>query len=141
MAFGVVRNQSLWKHAETPLSVERHERKKAKQKAMEEAYAEAEKRDKRRCRVTGVRLVVGAVEARGRLEHHHLVKRSRSRHLREDVRNIVCVSAFVHDLITRGWIVSEGRDANKFIAWHWTELATSTPVVIKRQNPSARDSR
>ncbi len=118
----------------TPLAVQRHDRKKVRQEALDEAYKAVEARDANRCRVTGVALSVQSVDAKTRREHHHLVKRSAAPSQRADVRNIVLVSAFVHDLITRGWIVNEGSNADQAIFWHWTPLATSKPIVIKRHN-------
>lgn len=119
----------------TPGSVERHNRKQAREKALEEAYAVAEKRDGMRCRATGTHLVRGAADARTRLEHHHLVPRSLSRGRREDPANIICLSALAHDLVTKGWIDVEGTDGRRVLMFHWTALAKSRPLVIKRHNP------
>jgi hypothetical protein len=126
---------SMFKSELTPGVVERHDRKKAREDALEKAYEAVNKRDQNRCRVTGVSLVAGAPDPRVRREHHHLVPRSRARLKRADKRNIVLVSAMAHDLITRGWIVNEGTNADQFIAWHWADLATSKPLRIKRFNP------
>jgi hypothetical protein len=124
-----------FKSADTPVKVARHDKKKAREEALDAAYRIVDKRDGNRCRVTGVSLVAGAPDPKIRREHHHLRRRSTSRAGRADTRNIVLVSAFAHDLITRGWIVAEGMDASKFIAWHWSEIATSHPLKIQRHNP------
>jgi hypothetical protein len=124
-----------FKADETPVKVQRHDRKKAREEALDAAYRIVDKRDGNRCRVTGVSLVAGAPNPKVRREHHHLVPRSRSRALREKPSNILLVSAFAHDLIERGWLVNEGHDANKPIFWHWSEIATSHPLKIQRHNP------
>ena len=123
-----------WKSSEVPVSVQRHDRKAAREKRLEEAYEAVNARDGNRCRVTGVPLVAGAPDPKVRRQHHHLGKRSTHRSLRESARNIVLVSAFAHTLIERGWLVAEGRDANKPIFWHWSPLATSRPLRIRRHN-------
>jgi hypothetical protein len=127
--------ETHFKHQETPGVVERHSKKKAREEALDAAYRIVDKRDGNRCRVTGVSLVAGAPDPKIRREHHHLQKRSTSRAGRANPRNIVLVSAFAHDLITRGWLVAEGTDGNKPIFWHWSEIATSHPLKIQRHNP------
>jgi hypothetical protein len=124
-----------FKSAITPGKVERHNRKADREKAMEAAYEVVNKRDGNRCRVTGAALVAGAPDPKVRREHHHLAKRSTARGQRADPANICLVSAFAHDLITRGWLVAEGTDANQPIFWHWSEIATSHPLKIQRHNP------
>jgi hypothetical protein len=126
-----------FKHDATPLAVERHDRKKAKQQRLEEAYAVVDQRDGNRCRATGVSLVAGDTDPRKRREHHHLVPRSRSQSGREDDRNICLLSALVHGLVTRGWITVEGVDARKPLFFHYTALATSRPIQLKRHNKVA----
>jgi hypothetical protein len=125
-----------FKSALTPGKVERHQRKADRAKALEEAYAVVDKRDGNRCRVSGVALVAGAPDPKVRREHHHLAKRSTNRSLRDSASNIALVSAFAHDLITRGWLVCEGTDANQALFWHYSEIATSHPLRIKRTNPT-----
>jgi hypothetical protein len=124
-----------FKSADTPVKVQRHDRKKAREEALDAAYRIVDQRDGNRCRVTGVSLVAHSPNPKVRREHHHLRKRSTARGGRADARNIVLVSAFVHDLITRGWLVAEGTDGNKPIFWHWSEIATSHPLKIQRHNP------
>jgi hypothetical protein len=124
-----------FKSADTPVKVQRHDKKKAREEALDAAYRIVDKRDGNRCRVTGVSLVAGAPDPKIRREHHHLISRSRSRELRADPKNIVLVSAFAHDLIERGWLVAEGTRADHPIFWHWSEIATSHPLKIQRHNP------
>lgn len=119
----------------TPRVVTKHDKKAEKEKQLRDAYAIVDKRDAGKCRVTGVSLVAGAPDPKVRREHHHLRKRSTARADRSNPRNIVLVSAFAHQLIERGWLVAEGRDGNKPIFWHWSDLATSRPLKIKRHNP------
>lgn len=118
----------------TPVKVERHNRKAEREKALEEAYAAVDRRDGSRCWVTGKALSPGSVEPATRREHHHLAKRSTAKDRRADPTNIITVSALAHDLITRGWIVVEGTRADRPLFFHWTSLATSKPLVIKRRN-------
>lgn len=115
-------------------AVERLDRKKAREKRLLDAYKAAEARDHMRCRVTSKPLKKSAVSDVERLEHHHLVKRSRSKGLREKASNIVCVSALAHRLIERGWLACEGTNANRPLFWFWTKLAKSKPLIIKRWN-------
>jgi hypothetical protein len=127
---------TFWKHDITPSVVERHERRKQRQQALEDAYKAVDVRDGNRCWVTGQHLDPSAVDPASRREHHHLVPRSRSKARREDVNNIILVSALAHSLITKGWIAVEGEDARKPIFFHYTELAKSRPLIIKRRNMS-----
>lgn len=130
-----VNGAAMFKSDLTPVKVERHNRRQAKQKALEDVYKRVDARDRNTCRVTGRSLTAGAVDSGSRREHHHLVQRSRSRARRADEHNIILVSALAHDLITRGWIAVEGTDARKALFFHWTALAKSKPIVIKRANP------
>lgn len=125
---------SMFKSQDTPLVVARATRKKEREHALEKAYELVNTRDGNRCRVTGVSLVAGAPDSKVRREHHHLAKRSTHRTLRDSARNIVLVSAFAHQLIERGWLVADGKRADKPIFWHWSEIATSHPLKIKRHN-------
>jgi hypothetical protein len=137
-AMSIVRwDRPHFKHEATPVKVQRHDRRKAKQEQLDAAYEVVNKRDGNRCRVTGAALVIGSPDPKVRREHHHLAKRSTARGQRSDPANICLVSAFAHDLITRGWLVAEGTDANQPIFWHWNdEIATSHPLRIKRTNPT-----
>lgn len=121
---------------ETPVSVQRHDRKKARKLALEEAYEAVNKRDGNVCWVTGRRLDPSAPNAADRREHHHLKGRRVRPEWREKPERIILVSALAHDLITKGWIAVEGDDARKPIFFHYTELAKSRPVQIQRKNMS-----
>lgn len=122
---------------ETPGVVQRSDRKREKEKQLAEAYAVVDKRDQNRCRATGATLAPAAVDPKQRREHHHL----RGRRVRPDwiyrPERICLVSAFVHDLITRGWIEVEGTDARKplFFSWNDDIAKGRRPLVIKRHNP------
>jgi hypothetical protein len=125
-----------FKSADTPVKVQRHDRKKAREEALDAAYRIVDKRDGGKSRVTGIRLTPGAPDPKARREHHHIVSRSRSKALREKPSNIMLCSAFEHDLIERGWLVVEGKNANRDLFFHWSELATSKPLQIRRWNPN-----
>jgi hypothetical protein len=103
--------------------LERHSRKAAAQAALDEAYELVNLRDGNVCRVTGRFLQPGAVDARVRREHHHLVPRSLAPERVADPRNIVLVCAEAHDLITGRFIDVEGVDATKPLFFHWNEEA------------------
>ena len=129
----------LQKWQTVPRSVAKHDRKAAQAKALEEAYEVVNKRDGNVCRVTGEYLQPGAVEAKYRREHHHLVPRSRAKGLVAEPSNIVLVSALAHELLTRGWIDCEGTDASGVLRFHWTALATSHPFKIKSRRRSQQE--
>ena len=111
-----------------PRYVERHQRKVAAEKALEACYAQVEVRDKGKCRVTGAYLQPGAVDPKVRREHHHLVKRSQDKLLIDDPANVILVSAEAHRLITDGWLIVEGTDANGVLRFHWRN---ETPPSVK----------
>lgn len=133
--------RSAFKHEQPPLAVQRHDRKKAKQEQLEEAYAAVDTRDANRCRATGTLVHPRSADPKRRREHHHLRGRRVRPEWREQPERICLVSAFVHDLITRGWIAVEGVDASKPLFFHWTDLATSHPIKLKRSTPVTREQR
>jgi len=134
MSLHVVRNQTFFKADMTPVKVERHNRKAERKKALDDAYEVVNKRDGNVCRATGRRLDPAAIDPADRREHHHLKGRNVRPDWRERPERICLVSALAHDLITRGWIAVEGVDARKPLFFHWTSLAKSRPLMIKRQN-------
>jgi hypothetical protein len=125
-----------FKHDETPVKVERHNKRAAKKLALEDAYAIVDKRDGNTCWVTSVYLEPAAVDPKFRREHHHLKGRRVEPSWVTKPERIILVSALAHDLITKGWIAVEGVDARKPIFFTWTALAKSKPLVIKRRNMS-----
>lgn len=115
--------------------MQRGARKKAKQEALEAAYDVCNQRDGNRCRVTGKRLDPAAMDPAHRREHHHLKGRRVRPEWRERSERICLVSKLAHGLITAGWIEVEGDNADKALMWHWTKLAKSKPLTIRRWNP------
>lgn len=101
----------------------RAERRAEADKALADAYEIVNARDGNCCRATGRFLTAGAVDARVRREHHHLIPRSLAPELVADPDNIILVAAEVHDLITGRFIDVEGTKANKPIFFHWNEEA------------------
>lgn len=80
---------------------------KKRQKRIENAEWRAvceqvDRRDKRRCRLTGVVLSAGAVDPAQRLERHHLELRSRNKERRWTATNVLTISALVHQAIHAG---------------------------------------
>lgn len=129
-------HKSWFKHDMTPVSVERYERKAKKQERLDAAYALVNKRDGHKCRCTGEPLAWPCPDAKHRREHHHLRGRNVAPERREDPQGICLVSAFVHKLITKGWIDVEGDNADGALRFHYTALAKSRPVRIKSRRKS-----
>ncbi len=102
-----------------PLALSKH-RKRAKADAdLESAYRDVDARDDSVCWVTQVKTSAGAVDPKRRREHHHLAGRRVQPSWVTNPDHIITVSAFVHDLITRGALIVEGSDARKPIFFHW----------------------
>lgn len=123
-----------FKSDEAPLSVQRQDKRKARQECLEAAYAVVNKRDGNRCRVTGKPLDPAATDPAHRREHHHIAGRRVRPEWREDPDRIILVSRVAHELIERGWIDVEGDDASQPLFFHYTPLAKSRPIVIQRHN-------
>lgn len=133
-------DRPMFKHDLTPVKVERHNRKAARKLALEEAYAVVDKRDQNICWVTGAHLSPGAADPKVRREHHHLKGRRVRPEWVTQPERIILVSALAHDLITKGWIAVEGTDARRQLFFHYTDLAKSRPIVIKRRNLAQRET-
>lgn len=103
--------------------LDRKAKKAEEEKALADAYEFVNVRDGHQCRVTGRYLQAGAVDARVRREHHHLVPRSLAPERIADHRNILLVCAEAHDLITGRFIDVEGDDATRPVFFHWNEEA------------------
>ncbi len=122
-----------WKPAKGSGRLDRRARQAEEDQAIAEAYEVVNARDGNCCRVTGRFLQGGAVDARVRREHHHLVPRSLAPERVADPDNIILVAAEVHELITGRFIEVEGKDATKAIRFHWSPLmdGRSRPFAIK----------
>lgn len=101
--------------------LDRHERRKTDQQALQDAYAEVDLRDASICAVTGRFTKAGAPDARVRREHHHLKGRNVRPEWVTVPKRIITVCAEAHDLITGGFIEVEGTDATKPLFFHWRE--------------------
>lgn len=112
---------AFFKHAQVPKAVAKHHKKKAQEKALDDAYAIVNQRDGNKCRVTGEKLSPTALEPKHRREHHHLKGRNVRPEWATEANRIVLVSKLAHDLITNGWIVCEGEDATKALRFHWAD--------------------
>jgi len=82
-----------------PLPLLRRERKVAAADKLEKAYAIVDLRDKKRCRVTGRRLVAGHVDEWQDLTRDHLATRGAHPDRVDDPENILTVSRGVHGLL------------------------------------------
>lgn len=120
--------------------LDRHERRRADEQQLLDAYAEVDLRDASICAVTGRFTKPGAPDARVRREHHHL----KGRNVRPDwvyvAKRIITVCAEAHDLIEGGFIQVEGTDATKPIFFHWSEQMMRgriKPFAIKSKRTAA----
>lgn len=136
MSLGVVRNRTLFKSADAPVSVQRWSKKKAKQDKLEDAYAVVNIRDGNKCRITGKPLDAASLDPAHRREHHHLTGRRVRPDWRERPERIILVSKLAHDCITQGWLVIQGTDGRKPIFAHWASHVkpTQRPFQIRRHN-------
>lgn len=132
---------SMFKSQSVPGVVARATRKKEKADALANAYEVVNRRDGNRCRATGVPLAAGDMDPRHRREHHHLRGRRVRPEWREKPERICLLSGFVHELVERGWIDIEGTDARKPLFFHYTSLAKSHPIQLKRSNPREKVER
>jgi hypothetical protein len=115
----------------TPRVVSRHQRKVAKQAALDQAYAVVNARDGNKCRCTGLPLDPRAKDDKHRREHHHLRERNVAPELRDDPANICLVSTAVHRLITAGYIVVEGTDATKRLVFTYADHVPKDARIVK----------
>lgn len=115
--------QTNQKPAKGSWRLEKQARKAAEEQAIADAYEVVNVRDGNQCRVTGRFLTAGAVDARVRREHHHIIPRSIAPHLVDDPNNILLVCAEAHDLITGRFLEVEGKNASRSIFFHWNEQA------------------
>ena len=132
--------QPIPKPAKGSGRLERQARRSAEYQAMADAYEVVNVRDGNQCRVTGRFVHAGAVDARTRREHHHLVPRSLAPDRVADPDNIILVCAEAHDLITGRFIEVEGTDATKPLFFHWREEAMkgrAKPFAIKGKRTAA----
>lgn len=113
----------------------RQSKKAARAAAQRDAYAEVDARDKSRSRISGITLTAGATDPKRRREHHHMEERSTAPSLRAETSNILTVSAFEHELLTKHKLHASGdadlRDAEgkfcgvlleKLTESGWTEV-------------------
>lgn len=114
-----------------PRAVTKHTKRKEADQALRDAYADVDARDAGFCWITGRYTQSGAVDARVRREHHHLIPRSRSKALRAMASNIITVCAEAHQLITAGHLVVEGADARRPLFFHWSPSVENPPFRIK----------
>jgi hypothetical protein len=137
----MVMHQTFFKHQMEPRAVTKAKKRKAAEKALEDAYAEVDRRDGSICWVTGRYAVAGAPDRRVRREHHHLAGRNCEPSWVTDPDRIITVVAEAHQLITDGFIAVEGDDARKPIRFHWASHvpASSRILVIKSRRWSAND--
>jgi hypothetical protein len=90
----------------------RTSKKAARTARLRDAYADVDLRDESRSRISGVLLFAGATDDKRRREHHHMVERSVDPTRYADAANILTVSAFEHELLTKHKLHASG-DANQ----------------------------
>jgi 5-methylcytosine-specific restriction endonuclease McrA len=131
MAFGVVRNQSLWKHTEPTRRATKAIRKVDEEAHRKEVKAAVWKRDGGKCRVCG-----DAAQEMHELEFRSLGgKRS--------LENSMAACAFgsrhnCHALLQKHEIDVQGEDANKRLIFTWAEhvpkKARTFQILSKRRS-------
>ena|SRR5687767_4238775 len=129
-------HKTFFKSDMEPQAISRRKRRASEAAALQEAYADVDRRDGGYCWVTGRYTQPGAIDVRVRREHHHLKGRNVKPEWVTKPERIITVSAEAHQLITLGWIAVEGTDARKPLFFHWTEMAKSKPFVIKANRDS-----
>jgi hypothetical protein len=137
--------KTYFKHEQTPSVVTKAKRRSDKAEALSDAYAAVDKRDQSICRVTGRHTTPSAPDPRLRREHHHLSGRRVKPEWRHDPKRIVTVCKQAHDLITAGWIVVEGTDADKphGLKFHWREgidPKLKILVILSRRRSQREDA-
>jgi hypothetical protein len=109
-----------------PAQMVRHEKRVSARLQLAEAYVEVDRRDKKRCRVTGKPLTPGAVDEWRRLERDHLAPRSTHPELVYDVDNILTVAAAVHGFLHCGALIpvdAKGEETTRvslIAGYRWT---------------------
>lgn len=125
---------TMFKHEQQPAVVARHQRKAKKATALEQAYKVVDLRDQLTCRCTGAYLRPGVLDARARLEHHHLAGRRVESTWREDPKRIICVSALVHQLLHSGLLQVEGVNASAAknrLRFFWREDVPQDQRIVR----------
>jgi hypothetical protein len=121
-----VRNRTMFKHEQTPRVVSRHQRKVAKQAALDQAYAVVDARDGKVCQVRGTPLVAGHANEWKALERNHLGPRSTQPERRHDPDNILTVSRGTHRLMQAGCLLAidaKGEETDRvsqIAGYRWT---------------------
>lgn len=127
-----------------PRALERHRKGVAKDAALESCYADVDKRDGKRCQVTGVSLTAGAVDEKRRLERNHLKPRSTAPESRADADNVLTVSAFVHALMQASALIAvdaKGRKTmrvSKIAGFQWNRRMVPAGKEPFRLKPFTR---
>lgn len=103
----------------TPRVIAKHERKVTAKASERDAYADVDKRDKGKSRISGRPTTPGAIMPEMRREHHHIKLRSTHPELAHEPSNILTITAQEHALIHAGALELEGTDANGRIVAHW----------------------
>lgn len=121
--------------------IDRHRKRRDRDKALAEAYAVVDARDGGHCRVTGRYTQPGAVDPRVRREHHHLSGRNVAPEDRANPCRIITTCAQVHQLLHAKLLLYEGDNANERIVFHWAESVKpeDRPFQIKSKRWSQNE--
>ena len=119
-----------------PRVLSKHARLVQQQKKIARAYEIVNARDENRCRVTGVRLIVGSPNDKRRREHHHLSGRCVRPEWITRPRRIILVSAYVHRLLTASALIPDHLDADQPISWRWNRRIVRSGEEPFRLNES-----
>jgi hypothetical protein len=122
---------AFFKSQVVPRVLAKHTKKGLALRALADAYAAVDARDKKRCRATGRPLTPGAVMPAMRLERHHLAKRSTHKDKVADASNIVTLAADVHQLVEAGLIEIEGTNADARLVFRWAASVKPEQKMVK----------
>lgn len=120
-----------------PAVLARHEKKTTKQAGLDAAYADVDKRDKKRCQVRGTPLTAGHVDEWRRLTRDHLGPRSTYPEDRANPDNILTASAGAHALLQSGALIpvdkkgQETRRVSQIAGYVWGPSVKTPPFRLK----------
>ena len=138
---------SMFKHDMKPVVVERKERKADKATLLRKAYEEVDRRDKKKCVVTGRKLTADHADAWQRLTRDHLAPRSTAPERINDVDNIITVADALHVLLQRSQLIpvdkagNETTSVSKIAGYRWSERVKTPPFRLGRKEWKAERNR
>lgn len=127
---------SMFKSDLTPKAVETRTKRVDKAAALRKAYAEVDKRDAKRCCVTGVRLIADHDDEAKRLTRDHLAPRSTAPERYSDPDNLLSCSWRVHRELQASRLIPVDKSGNettyvsKIAGYRWSERVKTPPFKL-----------